>query len=168
VRAARWLIPAAVLAASPFLQGAGCRAHYSARLRGTVAIDRSIQPAPGPGELVVLFRTHRDEQPACSTDWAPCLRAQADWSRVRRCGVEGKEALQGYVVRAAGQGYSFEACTGYIGVDYRADVAAFVDGDRDGVLDRGEAYGVWPGGPLTREREPELLPLTIAIDRRMP
>lgn len=118
--------------------------------------------------MVVLIRTHSVERPVCRADWAPCLRVKADWYRVRRCGGEGEKEMRRYVVRAGDQRYSFEACTGYIGVDYRADVAAFVDTDRDDVLDPGEAYGVWPGGPLTREREPELLPLTIAIDRRMP
>ncbi len=127
-----------------------------------------MQTAPDPANLVVLIRTHRGEQPVCSTDWTPCLRRSGDWFGVRRCGEGDKESRRRYVVGAGGQRYSFEACTGYIGVDYRADVAAFIDADHDEVLDPGEAYGVWPGGPLTREREPELLPLTIAIDRRMP
>ena len=53
-----------------------------------------------------------------------------------------------------------------IGVDYRADVAAFIDLDGDGEPSPGEPYGLHGGGPVTRG--PGESRITITIDATLP
>jgi hypothetical protein len=142
----------------PVLQGAGCRAHYSAHIHGNVALDGG-----GAAErLQVIYRTRSPGTIACTEDWAPCLR-DGSWRPLGSC----EQASEASAAPAARVG-AFDGCTAMVGVDYQADFAAFVDANGDGKLGAGERYGVYPQNPVSRDREAQLLPLEIGIDRTMP
>lgn len=144
------VVPTLVLIAlSPALQGAGCTSHYTARMTGTVAADE--------GNIIVLYRLVEDGDETCAGDPAACVAAEG-WRRFVSC-EEQKDAM---LTPANGQ-VSFELCTHMVGVDYRADVLAFIDKNGDERLGVGERYGLFADGPMTRRGEAN--PVTIAIDR---
>jgi hypothetical protein len=140
----------------PVLQGAGCRAHYSAHVHG------AVDGAAPADRVVVIYRTRSPATPECTGDWAPCLR-DTSWRPLAPC-----DAPAGAERTPPPQPGAFDGCTSMIGVDYQADFVAFLDADGDAKLGPGERYGVYAQNPLTREREPQLLPLQIPIDRTMP
>lgn len=150
----------ALCAMLPVLQGAGCRTHYSAHLKGTVTVPDGTE---FPADVRVIYRQH-DPKVACTDDWAPCLKASA-WVPLRRCTGKLEDSI---VVKTEDRRNVFDACTAMVGVDYAADLIAFVDQDHDGTLDSGERYGVWKGNPLTRERETGPVALELEIDRTLP
>lgn len=157
---------AVVVVASPWLQGAGCTSHYTARLQGEVALDPAQQAVAGH-QVRVIYRNRGVDAVLCAANWDPCLRAPG-WEPLRACqGTEpGAGSQPSAPVRAGASEVAFDACTKMIGVDYQADVAAYIDADGDGVLDEGETYGVFLANPITREQEPSLLPLSIRLDHR--
>ncbi len=163
----RWISITIFLCVSPLLQGAGCRTHYSARLQGTVASQALVSSAQKAKTVRVIYRSHAVELPQCADDWAPCLRVSEHWRALRECDLfepkEGKRAAG--VLEAKTGAFTFDACTHMVGVDYRADVAAYLDLDGNGRLDVGEPYGVYADNPLSRDKEPTAKPMKISIDR---
>jgi hypothetical protein len=145
----------------PVLQGAGCTAHYGPRLYGKVIADDAAHAGK---RIVIVFRKHEANTKTCTTDWAPCM--SEGWRPLNRCDAEKGVGETPSVT--VGRASDFDACTGYIGVNYRADVAAFVDLDDNGRLDAGEPYGLYRDNPLWRDKEATALPLEITIDRVMP
>jgi len=151
---------AALCVTLPFLQGAGCRSHYSAHLKGTVVVPDGTEFPP---DVRVIYRKH-DKTVACTDDWAPCLKASA-WVPLRRCNGKLEDSI---VVKTEDRRNELDACTAMVGVDYVIDLIAFVDQDHDGVLDPGEHYGVWKGNPLTRDREQGPVAFEFELDRTLP
>jgi hypothetical protein len=143
---------AIVVSSLPFIQGAGCTAHYSAQVHGRVVADG--------GPVIVIYRTHVPGAPSCEPNWEACLR-QEGWQPLIDCKAERFTPMKF-------EGATFDGCTRMIGVNYVADIAAFVDKNGDGRLGPGEPYGVYPGNPMTREKERGAMPLKIPIDRVMP
>jgi hypothetical protein len=155
-----------VVASLPVLQGAGCSTHHSARLYGTLHAAEAAR-ATEPGKpILVIYRRRNADTPDCTKDWGACLR-QPGWEALHACdateGDVGKKPVA--VFDGGATDPRFDACTGMIGVDYRADLAAFVDGNGNGKIDAGEPYGVYAHNPFTREGESAALPLEIAIDQ---
>ena len=56
----------------------------------------------------------------------------------------------------------FDACTAMVGVDYEADLAAFIDLDDDGKPSAGEPYGGYLDGPLGRDSEGKSISIRIS------
>lgn len=134
---------------SPALQGAGCTAHYTARMTGTVSADE--------GSVVVMYRVVEDDEKTCAEDATACLGA-GGWRAFVSCEA-GKEA----VLTPNGGQVAFELCTHMVGLDYRADVLAFIDANGNRALDPGERYGLFTEGPMTRHGEANRV--AIAIDQ---
>jgi hypothetical protein len=160
---------AALVAASPVLQGAGCSTHYSARLRGALAIDPALAAERAGKEIRVVYRNRDAATKVCEEDWAPCLSGEG-WQPLGAC--DARQNSEGHTptakVAADGAAQDFDACTKMIGIDYQADIAAFIDADGDGKPSSGEIYGVYADSPLTREAEATALPLEIKLDKTMP
>ena len=153
-----------VLACLPVLQGAGCTAHYWARIHGK--LNTSADAASGK-RIVVIYRKHEPNIQVCTKDWAPCMTS--GWVPLRGCNREDARGAQPTATIASGtQAYDFDACTQMVGVDYRADIAAFIDDNDNGRLDSGERYGVYDGSPLSRDMEESALPIAIDIRSVMP
>lgn len=165
----RLLSVAVLVLLAPVLQGAGCRTHYSARLHGTVAVADSAEAKHAGKPVRIIYRRHGEATRQCTDDWVPCLR-ESGWQILKECDAlgptEGK--TPNATAPAGATELRFDACTQMIGVDYRADVAAFVDLDGGGTLGPGEPFGVFPGNPLTRDQEATVLPLRIRLDQTMP
>ena len=53
-----------------------------------------------------------------------------------------------------------------VGVEYEADVAAFIDLDEDGKPSAGDPYGGYRDSPLTQDSEGK--PITIRIGESVP
>jgi len=152
-----------VFACLPVLQGAGCTAHYSAHIHGKL----HASDGEAGKRIVVIFRKHEPGIRVCTKDWAPCMTS--GWQPLHACNIEGERGKQPSATIAAGsQVYDFDACTGMIGVYYRADIAAFIDDNANGRLDKSERYGVYEGSPLSRDMEESALPLSIDIQSVMP
>jgi hypothetical protein len=168
MRPSHWLNLLLVLAAVPVLQGAGCRAHYGARLYGAVAPDRSIREEHAGKPVHVIYRRRTELTKPCTVDWTPCM-LETTWMALTPCdALEGDEGKTPTVTLGIGQEQvRFDACTHLIGLEYEADLAAFIDVDGDGLLGAGEPYGVWDHNPLNRDREELALPLKIRIDRTL-
>ena len=148
--------------ALPCLQGAGCRAHYSARLNGTLIPAGDDVAAAAGKPILVVYRDH-DGTPCTAS--GPCLTS-GQWLPLRACGDKSPGTTDIEVV--AGQTrYDFDACTNMVGVDYKADLAAFIDLNGDGQMSAGEPVGVYSGNPMYRSKEKGALPLEIKIDQRV-
>ena len=152
---------AALCAMLPFLQGAGCRTHHSAHITGTVTVPEGTEFPP---DVRIIYRKHDTTALVCTDDWAPCLRASA-WVPLRRCNGKVEDSI---VVKTEDRRNEFDACTAMVGVDYAADLIAFVDQDHDAILDPGERYGVWKGNPLTRDGEKGPVAFEFELDRTLP
>lgn len=145
----------------PFLQGAGCRSHYSARLKGTVTVPEGTEFPP---DVRIIYRKYDEKTQPCRDDWSPCLKTST-WLPLRKCNGKVEDSI---VSKIEDRRNEFDACTAQIGEDYAADLIAFVDLDHDAVLDPGERYGAWKGNPLTRTKEKGPLSLEFELDRTLP
>jgi hypothetical protein len=156
-----------LLLVTPALQGAGCSAHYSGRVKGQIVADESLRYAHSGHTMVVIYR-HRDADSSnCADDWPKCL-GDDGWEPLIECDAVtdggGKTTSAAVSEGQAAQG--FDACTGMVGVEYEADVAAFIDLDDDGAPSSGDPYGVYIDGPLTHASEGQRI--SIRISESMP
>ncbi len=149
----------ALIMVSPLLRGAGCTAHYGAHLNAEINVPQETKSAP----ILVKFRLKQPDSPPCAPDWDSCLRRHREWRMMNNC-LEEPEQLE-IPGKKPQTRYNFEVCTGMVGVDYQADVMAFLDANNNDKLDLGEPYGLYAKNPLTRDTEPESL--SIALDQKL-
>ena len=154
----RCIAAVVLLASLPLLQGAGCRSHHSAHLQGKVFY--ATEPAD---QVRVIYRQRLDGTVVCTYDWTMCMR-DGTWQPLHKCNGTPSDPI--IISSHTGQ-HQFDACTGMVGVDYEADIAAFVDANGDGKLGSGERYGVWKSNPITRDRESGP-PLELQLDETLP
>ena len=149
---------AALLVASPWLQGAGCTTHYGAHLKAEVKMSE-------PQEAPVLVKFRLQPHDTCLKSWPQCLKEHKTWRPMRGCKEEVEGGRAPLKISGASKTHQFDACTGMVGVYYKALLMAFVDLNDNGQLDDGEPYGLYKNNPLTRETEPKEGRLTIEIDQ---
>ncbi len=158
-----WIALSLVVAALPVLQGAGCSAHHTPRLRGQIDTPEALLYAHAGHKLLLVYRPH-----APCDDWAACLLS-GDWQRLEACKgplEDGGGDLAEIVVTEGVTSSRFDACTAMLGVDYAVDLAAFIDLDENGAPSAGEPFGVYQAGPLRRDGEDA--PVVIRVDGRLP
>ena len=160
----QWWALGTVLLLCPVLQGAGCRTHHTPRFKGQIQADESVRYAHSGHKVIIVFRPVAAGASGCS-DWPACL-TEDNWSSLKACTAPPDDDPGGdttTVVLSEGQAAaSFDACSAMLGVDYAADIAAFVDLNDDGKASPGEPFGAFEDGPMKRDREQDRIIIRIS------
>jgi hypothetical protein len=143
VTSVRWIATSSLL-----LLGA-CDPFYVTSVSGTVTLDAGLDDEHDGSAIGLLFLSSRiaDGPADCEPMWGECPPIGLEYPLY---GADGEPAI----VRLGATVYAFWNEIPYsVGVDYTAEVGAYLDVDTDGVYDAGEPVGWFAANPVSRATE---------------